>query len=122
MALFHRCKPRRRSYPLFLFVFVASLIARASVGGSISGTVQDASGSVVPGATVTVREESTGLTAATHTDGKGHFAIPVLPVGRYELGVEAPGFRGYRRKDIGLDTDAALTLDVRLTSATPLRL
>ena len=44
-------------------------MARASVGGSISGTVQDPSGSVVPNASVTVREVNTGLTAATHTDG-----------------------------------------------------
>ncbi|MGP8270290.1 MAG: carboxypeptidase regulatory-like domain-containing protein [Terracidiphilus sp.] len=114
MALIHRRKPRRRSYLLFLFIFFAALIARASVGGTISGTVQDSSGGVVPNAIVTAREENTGLTAASHTDGKGHFTLPVLPVGHYELGVEAPGFRGYRRKDIVLDTGAALTLNVRL--------
>lgn len=40
--------------------------------------------------------------------------MPVLPVGHYELDVEAPGFRGYRRKDIALNTNAALTLNVPL--------
>jgi hypothetical protein len=89
-------------------------MARASVGGSISGTVQDPSGSVVPNASVTVREVNTGLTAATHTDSKGRYTLPVLPVGHYELKVEAPGFRAYQRKNIVLDTDAALTLDARL--------
>jgi hypothetical protein len=86
----------------------------ASVGGSISGTVQDPSDSVVPNASVTVREVNTGLKSVTHTDGKGHYTLPVLQVGRYEMNVEAAGFRAYQRKDILLDTDAALTLDVRL--------
>jgi len=84
------------------------------VGGSISGTVKDPSGSVLPNGNVTVREVDTGYTAATHTDGKGHYTIPVLPVGRYELDVEAEGFRAYRRVGIVLDTGAALTLDASL--------
>ncbi|MGD0521720.1 MAG: carboxypeptidase regulatory-like domain-containing protein [Terracidiphilus sp.] len=114
MAQIHRCKPRKRSYLLFLFIVFVAIMAWASVGGSISGTVKDPSGSVIPHANVTVREVNTALTAATHTDGKGRYTLPVLPVGHYELNVEAPGFRGYRRKDIVLDMDAALTLDVRL--------
>jgi hypothetical protein len=111
MAQIYRCK---RSYLLFLLIFFVSVLSWASVGGSISGTVKDPSGSVIPHASVTAREVNTGLTAATHTDGKGHYTLPVLPVGRYELVVEAPGFRGYRRREIVLDTGAALTLDVRL--------
>jgi len=86
----------------------------ASVGGSISGTVKDPSGSVVPSADVSVREENTGLTYRTHTDSKGYFTLPVLPVGHYELKVEAPGFHGYHRAGIVLDTNASLTLDTPL--------
>lgn len=86
----------------------------ASVGGSISGTVKDASGKVVGRAEVTVVESSTGLTYKTHTDGAGYFTLPVLPVGRYELDVAASGFEGYQRKGIVLDTSAALTLDASL--------
>jgi hypothetical protein len=89
-------------------------MAFAGVGGSISGTVSDPSGSVVPNASVTVREVNTGLLYRTLTDGKGYYAVPVLPVGHYELDVEASGFGGYRRKEIVLDTNAALTLDVPL--------
>jgi len=92
----------------------SAVMAWASVGGSISGTVKDPSGRVVPNANVTALEVSTGLASATYTDSKGYYSIPVLPVGHYELNVEAPGFGGYQRKDIVLDTGAALTLDVSL--------
>jgi hypothetical protein len=76
--------------------------------------VKDATGSVVPGARVSVREVSTGLTAQVRTDGKGHYTLPVLPVGRYEMDVQADGFSGYALKDIVLDTNAELTIDVPL--------
>jgi hypothetical protein len=86
----------------------------ASVNGSISGTVRDPSGSVVAIAHVTVKETGTGLSYETHTDSKGYYTFPVLPVGHYELDVDASGFQGYARKAITLDTNAALTLDASL--------
>jgi hypothetical protein len=105
---------RERWRLLFLCGVFSCTMAWAGVGGSVSGTVKDPSGSVVPNAGVTIREVNTGLLYLTHTDSKGYYAIPVLPVGHYELDVEASGFCGYRRKEIALDTDAALTLDVPL--------
>jgi hypothetical protein len=61
-----------------------------------------------------VRETSTGLVYRAHTDATGYYTLPVLPVGHYELDVQVPGFRSYLRKDIVLDTNSALTLDVSL--------
>jgi hypothetical protein len=97
-----------------LLVFLAAAAAWGSVAGSISGTVKDPSGSVVPNANVTVRELSTGVSQQTHTNAKGYYTLPVLPVGHYELDVQASGFQSYRRKDIVLDIGAALTLDASL--------
>ncbi len=88
--------------------------ALASEGGSISGTVKDPSGSVVPGAEVEVLEVNTGSTYHAKTDDRGFYALPVLPVGSYELDVKAPGFALYQRKEVGLDANAALTLDATL--------
>src|SRR5580692_207390 len=105
---------RARASLLFLIGFFSAAIAWASVGGSISGTVKDPSGRVVPNAAVIAREVNKELTYRTHSDNSGYYTLPVLPVGRYELEVQAPGFRGYRRKDIVLDTNAALTLDASL--------
>src|SRR5271156_1047471 len=86
----------------------------ASVGGSIAGTVKDPSGRVVPNAEVIVRETTKGLSYQTHSDSKGHYTFPVLPVGHYELTVQSSGFSGYQRTGVVLDTSAALTLDASL--------
>jgi Carboxypeptidase regulatory-like domain len=86
----------------------------ASTTGSISGTVKDPVGKVVPGAAITVREVATGVTHKAQTDSKGYYALPALPVGNYELDVQATGFSAYQRKDIVLDTNAALALDASL--------
>ncbi len=99
---------------IYFVLFIASFPAMASVGGSISGTVKDPSGSVLPHAHVRVREVNTGLSYGTTTDRRGYFTLPVLPVGRYELDVEAPGFGAYRRKSIRLNTNAALTFNIEL--------
>src|ERR1700728_693219 len=105
---------RKLSKALCLAGFLSACLVWASVGGSISGTVKDPSGRVVPGAVVTVNETSSGLSHHTHTDSKGYYTLPVVPVGRYELDIQSPGFNGYQRRDVVLDTNAALTLDAVL--------
>jgi hypothetical protein len=68
----------------------------------------------VPGAQVTVRQVNNGLAYQAHTNSNGYYTFPVLPVGEYELDVQAPGFSGYQRHQVALDTNAAITLDVSL--------
>jgi hypothetical protein len=97
-----------------VLLFSAGL-AWAIVGGSIAGTVKDPSERVVVNATVAVRQIGTGLSYQTHTDANGYYILPVLPVGRYSLEIQAPGFRTYQRKEIVLDTNAALRLDAALS-------
>jgi len=104
----------RSAILLSWFLLFCAAAAWGAVAGSISGVVKDPSGSVVPKANVTVRELSTGALQQTHTSADGYFTFPVLPVGRYELSVQASGFQGYQRKDIVLDTNAALRIDVPL--------
>jgi hypothetical protein len=86
----------------------------ASVAGSISGTVKDAKGDVVPNAAIDLREVNTGIAHHTKADSAGHFIFPVLAVGHYELQAQYSGFRNYVRKSIVLDTNAALTINVAL--------
>ena len=97
-----------------LFGGLSATMLWASVGGSISGTVKDPAGSVIANAHVTAQETNTGLSYQTHTNGKGHYTFPVLPVGHYVLDIKASGFGNYERKEIVLDTNAALNLDVSL--------
>ena len=100
------------------FFLCAAVVAWASVAGSVSGTVKDSSGAVVPHVSVTLQEADTGLSYHTQTDNRGFYILPVLPVGHYELHAEANGFDAYRRSGIVLDTDAALTIDVILQPGT----
>jgi hypothetical protein len=99
---------------LAVVAVLSSALAWASIGGSIAGTVKDPSGRVVTKANVFVREVNTGLSYQTRTDSRGTYTFPVLPVGHYELDVQATGFRSYQRTGIVLDTNAALNLDAVL--------
>ena len=101
-----------------LSLFLSATSAWAGVAGSVSGTVRDSSGGVLPHASVTLKEVDTGLSYRTQTDNRGSYTLPVLPVGRYELLVEASGFGAYRRSDIVLDTSAVLIIDVVLQPGT----
>ncbi len=91
--------------------------AQADVGYRIAGVVHDATGSVIPGAEVTVRNAGTAATAAT--DGQGSFAITVTTAGEYTVAVHAAGFAEYAGKaTVNADqpsatVDVALKLDVK---------
>jgi len=104
-----------KSVRLVFFVlpaFAASLYA--SVGGSVSGTVTDASGAAVPGATVTAVNADTNGRQMTTTNSKGAYSLPGLLVGSYAILVEAPGFKPYRRTGVVVDADSAQLVDVPL--------
>jgi hypothetical protein len=60
--------------------------------GSITGTIHDSSGSVVPGATITV-SNAAGLNQTTNSNEQGDYLIPGLPPGTYKVTISAPGFK-----------------------------
>src|SRR5258708_6350867 len=71
---------------------------------TIVGTVQDSSGAVVPGASVTATSVGTNTKVSTHTDGSGTYVITSLKIGGYTVSVEAQGFK--------LETRSGVTLQV----------
>jgi len=84
-----------------------SLLALVSAGlyaqqttGTIRGTVTDASGGVVAGATVTVTNADTGIANTTQTDVSGSYSFPLLRPGRYTVKTEARGFSSGVQQDI----------------------
>jgi Carboxypeptidase regulatory-like domain len=102
---------------LLLCVVLGLSFARSTpggVGGRISGTVKDASGSVVPKATVSITNPETGTRQTLTTDEKGVFAFLDVQVGRYELEIVSSGFKPYQRKGIVIDADSALLIDAVL--------
>ena len=74
-----------RSFCLCLAAAVLHLQLRADVTGSIIGYVRDASGAVLPNATLTVTQTSTGYTRTATTDASGQYSILALPPGNYRL-------------------------------------
>src|SRR5690349_17091881 len=91
-----------------LFCCVLALAGSPLFGqatGSLSGTVQDRSGAVVPGASVTATSQGTSAARDTKTDDTGHFLIPLLPTGVYTIRVNATGFQPIEQKDVTLQVD-----------------
>ena len=84
-------------WPIFTLVVILALTARVSAdqqqtAGSVSGTIRDASGGVLPGVGVTLADTATGVRYWNTTDGAGRFAFADLSPSRYELIAELPGF------------------------------
>ena len=78
--------------------------------GLIAGTVKDASGAVVPNATVTLTNTDTNVVVRTvKTGGGGEFTAPLLPIGHYSLSVEAGGFQKSTQTGIVLNAGDKLT-------------
>jgi hypothetical protein len=106
---------RFRRLACLLAILVGGLQAGAQqITGSIRGTVQDPSGALVQGATVSARQTETGLTRTATTDPSGAYVLLELPVGHYELQVEAKGFQKYMQQGITLNVNETATIPVHL--------
>src|SRR5947209_10868282 len=95
-----------------LFVATPTFAQRST--GSIRGTVRDAMQSVLPGATVTVLNEETGLSGTVVTNAAGVYSVPVLPVGLYKVTAELQGFKGGSRTGVVLRAADDLGIDFEL--------
>lgn len=98
-----------------LILCLAALPALAqTITGRIDGHVYDTSGGVLPGATVTVLNEGTGLSITRVTDENGLFTVTNLPVGTYSVTAELQGFRRQQKTGFSLNADGRLTADFSL--------
>jgi hypothetical protein len=86
-----------------------------AVYGSIFGTVTDSTGAVVPGATVTVTDESKGTAVNVQSNGAGEFTIEHLIPDVYDVKVEMQGFKGYQQKGLQLSADSSVKVVAALT-------
>ncbi|HTA47664.1 MAG TPA: carboxypeptidase regulatory-like domain-containing protein [Bryobacteraceae bacterium] len=100
-----------------LCLLAAAMALHAATTGSISGTILDPSGAVVPGVMLTVTNQGTGIQESTMTDGKGFYSFPSLPVGRYDLKIMASGFHPLERKGIVVDATNVLQVDMTMSMA-----
>jgi len=110
-----------KTLTLLLITVLASLnVAAQQITGSIRGTVQDPSGAIVRGATVTASQVETGLTRVVAADRQGEYVLVELPIGHYQLQVQAKGFQTYVQQGISLDVNqnATVAIQLRLGSET----
>jgi Carboxypeptidase regulatory-like domain len=104
-------------------VWVAMLLVASATSayaqfdrGTVSGTIKDAQGGVVPGVTVTATATQTQQARSTVTDGSGFYTFPNLQPGRYDFSAELQGFKKENRT--GVQVDAASALNLEFTLAT----
>lgn len=83
--------------------FLACIAYAQSDNANVNGLISDPSGSSVPNAKVTLRNQTTGLTREAATTAGGTYTIPTVPPGLYTMIVEAPGFKKYESKDNKVD-------------------
>src|SRR5262245_41640374 len=106
---------------LAAFVLASWIAPRASAqatSGTISGSVSDQSGALIPAASAAVRNLDTNVSRSALTDSEGRFRFPGLPVGRYELSVEARGFAKHMRGPIQLVLNQEAVIAVEMQAAT----
>ena len=117
-----RC--RTRSLVCGLVVVFLALLSSASaqtVTGTLSGTVSDSAGAVIPNVPVAARNSETGLIRTVNTNSEGSYSMPFLPLGRYEVTVEAAGFQKIVKSEVIIElnrvTVSNFTLEVSQVDA-----
>jgi Carboxypeptidase regulatory-like domain len=89
------------------------LQAQQTLGG-ITGEVTDASGGVIPNATVTIVDEQTSLTRSTKTGGSGSYSFVNLPIGNYTVTYQAQGYQVQKTPHITVQADRTATVNASL--------
>ena len=82
-----------------------------TVNGSISGTITDASGAVIPSATVTATNEETSQTRSVAADSEGKYLIANLSAGNYTVRVEASVFKATVRTSVPVKANTTTKVD-----------
>ncbi len=104
---------RRLLLSIAVLTFVV-LPSFAQSTATLSGTVKDPSGAVLPEAQITVRNLGTGTERVISSDTAGQFVVPSLPPGDYSVRVTSAGFGAYTVQKLTLQVDAKTNLDIPL--------
>ena len=94
---------------LAFFVALSGTARAQSIFGTITGTVSDATGAVVPDASVSLTNKASGDVRRSTSNNDGYFSFSSVPAGQYDLLLEAPGFK--KAQIAGIDLLGAATLN-----------
>src|SRR5690349_4309147 len=106
-------------HALVLITLLAVVASAQTFRGTILGTISDPNGAVVAGATIRVKNTSTGLERTATTDSEGNYSVAELPIGPYEVRVEQPGFTTLLVSNVTVEVASERRVDATLQVATP---
>ena len=107
---------RRIFLLLTLALCCAAPVAMAQTGtaGTLTGVIKDPNGASLPGVSVVVKKLATGATRTAISNGDGHWTLPGLPVGTYEVSYESTGFKRLVRDHVEVEASVPRTLEDKL--------
>jgi hypothetical protein len=100
---------------LLVVLFAASTVLGQEITGAITGVVTDPTGAVLVGANVTAKDADRGTTWKAQTNGDGVYNLPRLPIGVYDVRVEAQGFQTAVHAPFRLELNQTARVDVAMT-------
>src|SRR5262245_42711806 len=106
----------RTLHHALVILLVAAASARADVTRfDLAGTVTDATGAVLPGVTVTLKNADTGFNRSTVTDDQGRYSFAALnPTGKWTLSTELPGFAPQTRESLEFQANTKPEINFQL--------
>ena len=105
---------KRFSIAFLLFIFALVVVHAQTTTGRLVGTVTEANGAVIPGATVVVIDSQTGKERTATSNAEGGFTVPLLDVGTYTVKVTSKGFKS-TTTSITIQIGQEYSLGVQLT-------
>lgn len=111
--------PKAKGFIAFaVLMILAGLVSQPASAqvlyGSIVGTVEDPSGAVVPGASLSITNVATGIVREVNADDQGRYTAANLPAGTYSIAVTAPGFRTMNRTGVEVTINTVTRINIRL--------
>src|SRR5512144_2626354 len=108
-----------RFFRLLVAVGLCSAAAFAQTAtGTITGTISDPAGAVVPNAPLELKNSETGAVYQTATSSTGNYTFQQLPASTYQLTVNVPGFKTHVRQNLGVQAAQTIRIDVVLEVGT----
>src|SRR4051812_447723 len=99
---------------LVVLAISANLVPAQGPVGTLTGTITDPAGAVVPGATVVAVNTATGVETKASTTATGTYTIPYVPAGAYRIRVTAPGFRTATAENVVLRVAQTQVADIKM--------
>lgn len=102
------------SLTFFCALILSLNINAQTITATISGTVTDANGAIIPGASVTVTSKETGLSKTSTSNSEGRYVVTFLQPGAYDIKIEKQGFADQNITSLKLEIGQSATLDTSL--------